>query len=64
VTDEHPTGFGQPDPAARTVEELDAQLLLQSPHLLAQRGLGDVLALRGPAEMQLLGDGQEVTQLA
>ncbi len=35
--------------------QADPQLTFQPLHLLAQRRLHDVLPLRGPAEMQLLG---------
>ena len=41
-----------------------AQLTLQALQLLAQRGLDDVLAGGRPAEVQLLGQGDEVAQLA
>ena len=39
------------------------QFPFQALQLLAQRGLPDVFAGRGPAEVQLLGQGNEVTQL-
>jgi hypothetical protein len=37
---------------------------VQPLHLLAQRRLHDVLPLRRPAEMQLLGQRHEITELA
>ena len=45
------------------VEQLDAQLALQPLDRLAQRRLGHAEQLRGPAEVQLLGDDQEVPQV-
>ena len=41
-----------------------ADFLLQQPDLLAQRRLADMQALGSAGEMQLLGDGDEVTQVA
>jgi hypothetical protein len=37
------------------LDEADSQLTFQPLHLLAQPRLHDVLPLRSPAEMQLLG---------
>ena len=62
--DEEAARFGQLHAAAGAIQELDAELLLESPDLLAERGLGDVLSLGRPSEVQLLGDGEEVAQLA
>ena len=45
-------------------EQADSQLTLEPLHLLAQRRLHDVLSLRGPAEVQFLGQGHEVAELA
>ena len=42
---------------------LDADEALEPTHLLAQRRLGDADALGGAAEVQLLGDGDEVAQV-
>src|SRR4051794_31478973 len=55
---------GQRDAALRAVEEPDAELLLELADLLADRRLGDVEPLRGAAEVQLFGDGDEVPEMA
>ncbi len=57
-------GGGELDVVGAAVQQPHLQLALQTLHLLAQRGLHDVLARRGPAEMELLGQGDEVTELA
>ena len=44
--------------------ELDAQLLLQAPHLLAQGGLHDVQLLGRAREARVTRDGLEVAELA
>jgi hypothetical protein len=49
---------------ARAREELGPELVLQQPDLVAQRGLRHVQPLGRPAEVQLLGDGDEVAQVA
>ena len=54
---------GELDAALAAVEELDPELLLESAHLLAYCRLRDVKALRCPAEVQFLGDGDEVPQM-
>ena len=51
------------DAALGAVEELDAELLLELADLLAYCRLRDVQALRRAAEVQLLGDGDEVPQV-
>jgi hypothetical protein len=40
------------------------QLVLERPDLAGQHRLGDVQRVGGPAEVQMLGNGQEVPQLA
>ena len=55
---------GQRDVAARPAEQLRAQLLLQGPDLLGERGLGDVHLLGGPGEVPGLGDRHEVVRAA
>ena len=50
--------------SARALEEADAELLLERLDLLAQSGLGHVQSLRRSAEVQLLGDGDEVADEA
>ncbi len=62
--DEDAPGLGQLHPAAAAVEYLHTELVLESPDLLAQRRLRDVLTLGGPTEVQLLGDSEEIAQLA
>jgi len=47
-----------------TREELDADLALQLTDLLTERRLSGFEPLRGPAEIQLLGDGDEVPEMA
>lgn len=47
----------------RPVEQLGAQVSLQAPDLIAERGLRDVRALGRAAEMQLLGECHDETQL-
>jgi hypothetical protein len=44
-------------------QELGPELALEIADLLGQRRSGDVQSLRGPAEMQLFGNSDEVTQL-
>ncbi len=54
---------GQPHVARRAVEQLDPQLALQPPHLLAHGGLAEQQPLGGAPEVQLLRDGDEAVQL-
>ncbi len=55
---------GERHRAPRAHEQLHPQLGLQRADLLAQRRLGDVQAKRGAREVQLLGDGDEIAQVA
>lgn len=57
-------GGRQPHVPGRPVEQFDLQLPLQAPHLLAHRGLAQQQPLGRPAEVQLLGDGDEAAQLS
>jgi hypothetical protein len=50
--------------ARAALEQLDAELALECPDSLAERRLRHVQALGRPAEVQLLGDGDEVRQMA
>ena len=50
--------------SAGPLEQGDAVLAFQPGDLIAQRGLHDVTTRRGPGEVQLLGDGDEVLELA
>jgi hypothetical protein len=52
------------DAAAVAAEQPDAELVLEAGDGLGQRRLGDVEALGGMPEMELLGDGDEVAELA
>jgi hypothetical protein len=54
----------QRDVMGAALQQPDTQLTLQPLHLLAQRGLHDVLPRRGAAEVQLLGQDNEITKLA
>ena len=60
---EFPAGGGKRDRAGTPLEQRMSDLVLQPADLLAQRRLGDPQALRGPAEMQLLGENGERAQL-
>ena len=61
---EHRPGSSQRDVVRAAVDEADAQLTFEPLHLLAQRRLDDVLPLRCPAEVQLLGQRYEIAELA
>ena len=54
----------EPDAPPVPFEQRRAQLVLDRLDLLAERRLAHVQAARGPAEVELLGDGDEVAQLA
>jgi hypothetical protein len=56
-------GIGERHRTPRALEQPHAQLRLQRADLLAQRRLGDVQALGGAREVQLLGDGDEIAQV-
>jgi hypothetical protein len=58
-----PAGLGQLDAPAAD-EQLHAQLPLQGLDLGAERWLGDAQPLGGSAEVQLLGDGDEVAKMS
>ena len=63
VLEQHLPVRGQLHLARRAREELATDLALQGSDLRRQRGLGDVQPLGRSAEVQLLGDGQEVAQV-
>ncbi|MCY1182798.1 hypothetical protein D9M73_233760 [compost metagenome] len=63
LVEEQPPGRGQGDAAVGAVEQARADFLFQRLDLLAQRRLGNAQLSGGAAEMQLLGDGDEVTQV-
>ena len=53
-------GIGEFDPPARSLEQRYPELLFELADLVAERWLGDVQALGGPAEVELLRDRDEV----
>lgn len=67
-----PLGLGQEEPAGRgdlhlprrAAQQRDAELVLQLPDRVRKRGLGEVQAFGGAAEVAGLGDGGEVPQVA
>jgi stearoyl-CoA desaturase (Delta-9 desaturase) len=59
----HPRGC-QRDVMGAALKQPDTQLTLQSLHLLAQRGLHDVLPRRGAAEVPFFGQDNKITKLA
>ena len=61
---QRPSRIGEQDAALRAVEQLHAELGLELADLLADGGLRDVQALRRAPEVQLLGDSDEVPQVA
>ena len=60
LAQERAPSIGELDMPAGAVKQRHAELLLESADLVTQRGLGDVQPLGGPAEVKLLGDGDEV----
>ena len=58
------TGRCEFDPAARALEEGDAELLFEPAHLVAEGGLGDVEARGSPAEMKFFSYSDEVFDLS
>ena len=64
VVEEQSARLRQAHPALAALEQLRAQLRLQRLDLLAQRRLADVQALGGAGEVQFLGDGDEIAQVA
>ena len=62
--DEQLAGVGDRNAARRALDEREADLLLQPADLLGQCGLSDVLTSGGAREVALLGERDEVAQLA
>ena len=56
-------GFGEQDPAAAALDQLDAELLFQLLDLHRERRLGHRALLRRLAEMLQPGDGIEIAEL-
>ena len=57
-------GFGDPDLARAAVEEPHAQLFLELPDLRAQNLLRDALSRCRAGEVELLGDGDRIAEVA
>jgi hypothetical protein len=55
--------FGQLHTALVARKECDTQILLELTDLTAQRRLGDVQLLRGPAKVEVFGDGKEIANV-
>jgi hypothetical protein len=53
---------GELDIVRGPAQQLDPELLLEQPHLAAERGLGGVQPLGGAREVALARDGEEVAQ--
>ena len=62
--DEDLAGVGQRHVAGGALHQRQPDLVLEPADLLRQRGLGDVLALGRAREVQLLGERDQVAQLA
>src|SRR5438094_6886271 len=58
------TSARQPHPSLGAFEQLDVDLFLELFDLVTERRLRDVEALRGPPEIQLFSDGNEVSEMA
>ncbi|GAA4995077.1 hypothetical protein GCM10025734_25520 [Kitasatospora paranensis] len=63
LVEQHPTGVGQPHLPGGALQQAHAEPGLHLSDRLRQRGLRHPQALRGPAEVQFLGDRDEVPQL-
>jgi aryl-alcohol dehydrogenase-like predicted oxidoreductase len=64
LAEQQPAGVGRDRAVAPAVEEPDAELGLQALDGVAQRRLADVEAFGGTPEVALVGDREEVAQLA
>ena len=60
---EYPPGFGQGDITRGAQQQHRVELALEPFDRPAQCRLGDMQALGGAAEMQILGDGDEIAQM-
>jgi hypothetical protein len=61
---QHPSGIGELDSAVGAIEEPGAQAGLEALDLLAEGWLRDSKPSGRPAEMELLGDGEEGAEVA
>ena len=57
-------GVGDRHLPRRPLDQRQADLVLEPADLLGERGLGDVLARRGAGEVALVGERDEVAELA
>ena len=64
IQQERAPGRGQPHVMGSALQQRNPEFAFQPLQLLAQRGLDDMLPGRRPPEVQLLGQGDEVTELA
>jgi hypothetical protein len=55
-------GLGQRLAARMALEQADAKVLLQRPHLCADPRLTNAKRIRGMAEVHIFGDGQSLNQ--
>jgi hypothetical protein len=60
---EHLTSDGELDLALGPVKKLGAQLGFQVSNLLTERRLAQMQTLGGPAKIQCLGHGKEITEV-
>jgi hypothetical protein len=63
MVEEYPPGLGELDTSPVTGEELNADGALELLDLLGETRLSDVEPFRRSAEMELLGDGDEIPEL-
>jgi hypothetical protein len=64
VGEQETSRAGEPDGARGANEQRDPDGFFELADLLAERRLGDVHSRSGASEMQLLGDGDEILELA
>jgi len=64
MAQQHLAGGGQVDRPWLADEQLGTELSLEQADLLRQRGLRDMQALRCSREVQLLGHGHEIAEVA
>ncbi|MET3793509.1 hypothetical protein ABID37_003737 [Aquamicrobium terrae] len=58
------SGWRDQDRCRGPLEELDAEIFFDDPNLNGQRGLRDMAALGGLAEMTAFGKGDDIFELA
>jgi len=61
---QHASGLGERDLPAGALKQRDTEVAFEPGDGARQGRLGYLQALRGPAEVQFLGDGDEIAQLA